>query len=278
MTDKTKNPIAKSEDGAKPVNKGLETIMYKKTITDQEKEIERLKRELAERSVESTTPTKTPPAVPVDAANQALLERVAFLEGSISTLAKQGVTPKTKGKEMVWDAVVTKADVQDKTVTFSARGVIYVTSSYTLDNVLHIAPFKPIKFVFAGSDRRMAGKEADIINYCVYSTNIIKEIEFLRNHPLFGLEFSENLNTIISADAKRLARLTSIVSRFRSLSMEVLIPMAQRAKIDVARLTREDIVMELASQAAAMEVKDEEMRYNDKLTKAAEGIENQANK
>jgi hypothetical protein len=61
------------------------------------------------------------------------------------------------------------------------------------------------------------------------------------------------------------------------MSMDVLLPMAQRERLNVAKMNREDIVMELASRTVSQEVKAERDHYMRSLEAAAAGIENMAN-
>ena len=253
----------------------------KQTIEQQSKEIAELREQLAKATsgvgYTATNPddTKNSPAAP-EAVDQ-LLIRIHQLEGMIEGISKTKLTPVSTNphKPSEWLRMPTEKDIQQQTVTFSARGCIYVTSSYVKNNVTYISPFKPIEFVFAGSDRRRMGKEEDIINYCVYSTNLIAEIEFLRNHPLFGLAFSENLNEMLSQDAKMLSRLTSVVVRFRSMSNEVLFPMAHKVKLNVPKLGREGIIMELATRAVREEMQKEEEHMKNSFLLTAQHMNSQ---
>jgi hypothetical protein len=276
MTEKKSNTQISPEGGKQPwaLEAKATIVAQGKELAEKDKEIERLRLELTEKGNQPATSN----ALSAENVPQAWVERMAQLEGMVKVLSgKPSSVSINSGKPKEWETPITKEDIQEKVVTFSARGTCYVTSSYDLDNVRHVAPFRPIRFVFAGSDRRRVGKEEDIINYCVYSTNVIKEIEFLRAHPLFGLQFSENLNDMISADAKQLAKMTAVVSRFRNMSMDVLLPMAQRERLNVAKMNREDIVMELASRTVSQELKAERDHYMRSLEAAAAGIENMAN-
>ena len=269
-----------TKDNPLSIQAKAELIAKAKEIEEKDAEIDGLNRKLKEK--DGMLP------VSGEVLAGSVTERLAQLEAmirvytgmqgkSVAIDANDPINPIT-GKPKCWNTPVTKEDVQDRMVTFSARGTCYVTSSYDLENVRYYAPFKPIVFKFAGSDRRRVGKEEDIINYCVYSTNIKKEIEYLRNHPLFGWQFSENLNDMISADARKLAKMTTMVTRYRGMSMEVLLPMAQRSGLNIAKMGREEMVMELASKAIAQEEKVEREHYERSLQMAAAGIEGHANR
>lgn len=148
----------------------------------------------------------------------------------------------------------THKDIQDTYVTFSARAVAYVITAYSKNNVLYEAPFKAIEFKYAGSDIRKNGRESEVVNFCTYSTNLKEEIEFIRNSPLYGVEFSENLNKIVSEDAKMLNRMSSTLARLRTLSLEHLIPMAKNEGLDVNNMGNDDIALELAIRISNREL------------------------
>lgn len=174
-----------------------------------------------------------------------------------------------------WKTSPVPADIQETKVTFSARSAGYVISSYIKNSVLYVAPFKSIYFKYSGSDIRKNGKEQDIVCYCTYTTNIIKEIEFLRNHPLYGIGFSENLNETVSADAKFLYRLTAIISRLKSMSSDQMINNAAREKINIhGGMSNEQILMELATIMVKKEVQMETERQESSFLRQIQAMQN----
>ena len=92
-------------------------------------------------------------------------------------------------------------DFQDEGVIFSSRRVFYVIGSY-LDHrgVEVMPPYKLITLQYASSDRRKEGHEETIVNNCTFTTHLKGEIEFLRNHPLYAVEFFESLNQTMRSD------------------------------------------------------------------------------
>lgn len=97
---------------------------------------------------------------------------------------------------------VPSEDFQEEGVTFTARTVFYLIGSY-LDHkgVEVIPPYKLIKLQYASSDRRKEGHEETIVNTCAFTTHLKAEIEYLRDHPLCGIDFHENINQTMRADS-----------------------------------------------------------------------------
>jgi hypothetical protein len=98
----------------------------------------------------------------------------------------------------------TAADLvpEGEEVTFTARNIMYVVSSYRdTRGIEQLPPHKIIIFQYAASDIRKEGKEDTIRTYSQYTTNLKTEIEFLRNHPFYNVAFFENKNDVVNEDA-----------------------------------------------------------------------------
>lgn len=123
-------------------------------------------------------------------------------------------------------------DWQEETVSFSARKVFFIVGSY-IDSkgVERIPPYKLIKFRYAASDIKKDGREDQVLNYCVYQTNLKAEIEFLRNHPAFGIEFHENLNTTMNDDLTMHEFRIKAATSINSMSDDAIINMAHQKKV-----------------------------------------------
>ncbi|KKN85518.1 hypothetical protein LCGC14_0278410 [marine sediment metagenome] len=91
-------------------------------------------------------------------------------------------------------------DFQDEGVLFSCRKVFYVIGSYLDHKGMEVMPpYKLITLHYASSDRRKEGHEEAIVNSCTFTTHLKAEIEFLRNHPMYAVEFFESLNATMGA-------------------------------------------------------------------------------
>lgn len=123
-------------------------------------------------------------------------------------------------------------DWQDESVTFSARKVFLIVGSYLNGKGQEILPpYKLIKMQYAASDIRKDGREDQIVNYCTFSTNLKAEIEHLRDHPLYGIEFYENLNATMSNDSKFSEFRVRAAQQIASMSDDGILAMANEYRI-----------------------------------------------
>jgi hypothetical protein len=151
--------------------------------------------------------------------------------GLLTTLVSQTQTTDSTGKKLLFKPVPAN-DYQDKAVTFTARAVFYIIASYRNNKGMEIfPPYKLLKFQYAASDRRMDGKEEEIINFSTFTTHLKAEIKFLREHNLYGITFSENANTIINEDVRKQEYRTRAAQAVSAMSEEAVIGKAREMKI-----------------------------------------------
>lgn len=124
-------------------------------------------------------------------------------------------------------------DILDDAVTFTARCVTKVIPGYMDENGVEVlAPHKIIVLQYAASDIRQDGKEQDILNFCSYSTKLKKEIEFLREHPEYGITFGENMNEVAGHNPKDYEFRTKAAEQVASMSPESVIDFARMIKLN----------------------------------------------
>lgn len=258
-------------ESTKPKEESTDVIQLKQATLNLLKKNEELEAQL-----EAFKQTQTAKSNPQSSEEIELLKsQVASLKGMIEGMGM--IAPTVMGNMDPLKAKWARRkpshkDVQDTYVTFSARAVAYVITAYTRNNVLHEAPFKAIEFKYAGSDIRRNGRESEVVNFCTYSTNLKEEIEFIRNSPLYGLEFSENINKVVSADAKLLNRMTAILTKLRALPLEHLIPMAKAEGLDVNQMGNDDMALELSVRIAAREENIEREQVSKRMQENAASL------
>ena len=180
-------------------------IKAQKALNEEKKEKERLARENAElveklvklEAKAAEIPTQTVvEQEPESAAMAALQAQVHLLSNQmLAHQSAQGV-----GKPIY--KPVPPSDFQEEGVTFSCRQVYLVIGSYLDPKGMEVMPpYKLIKFQYAASDIRKDGREETVVNSCTYTTHLKGEIKYLRDHPLHGIKFFENLNDTMNADA-----------------------------------------------------------------------------
>jgi len=119
---------------------------------------------------------------------------------------------------------VPETDFQEEGVTFSSRRVFYVIGSYLNSKGVEVMPpYKLIKLQYAASDIRKDGREESIVNSCEFTTHLKAEIKFLREHPLFRVEFFENVNETMTVD--------SIYREFRVKAAQQVVAMTDESVI-----------------------------------------------
>jgi hypothetical protein len=190
-----------SPEELKEMKKNLADTKATTNVPEKENETNEIKKET--KAIVSEAPAKETTPAPLDTMTQKVLEQlmdeVANLKKQLSKSPDQDNSPRydTRGK-LKFD-IPRDEDVQEETVTFTARNVMYIVASYIDDRGIEkIPPFKLITFTYQASDIKKNGNEESIVNYCQYTTQLKREIEFLRSHPFYGVQFSENLNSMMN--------------------------------------------------------------------------------
>jgi hypothetical protein len=194
--------------------------LYEKNqeLEQKDKEIEKLRKQL------ETKPEAT--QVP----NQELINQLNTQAAQIDQLSRQ-VMGAAQGKKLLFRTPVA-TDLQDESVVFTARSVIYIVASYTDSRGLEqLPPFKLLMFQYAASDIKKDGMEETIKNFSQYTTNLKPEIEFLRNHPLYGITFSENTNEMMNEDTKAFQFRERAALQLSAMSPENIFNRARELKI-----------------------------------------------
>lgn len=163
-------------------------------------------------------------------------EEIEKLKAQLELLSKQvASTPVSKAPDYKQDlesyfTKPTDEDIldEDQEVTYVARKVLYVVPSYVDEKgVERYPPHGIIKFRYAASHIVRDGREEDIRNFCQYNTRSKKEIEFLNNHPLYGITFSSNINHMMDESIQD--------TDFKIMAAEAIKPMTPEAVFQKAR-------------------------------------------
>jgi len=163
---------------------------------------------------------------------------------------------------------VPPSDFQDEGVTFSSRRVFLIIGSY-LDKkgVEVMPPYKLFKLQYAASDIRKDGMEDSIVNFCEFTSHLKAEIKFLRDHPLYGIEFFENLNETMASDSRHSEFRIRAAQQVASMSDEAVIQAGHQFRIPritqmSVRTIRPILVSVLGDKyiQAAKDLEDEQVR------------------
>ena len=175
-------------------------IKHQKVLIDLKRENEDLERRL--KAAEEQTPAPMVQAAAVLPVVDPNAEMISTLQVQVKLLSDQvAISQKMQMPGKPIYKPVPPEDFQDEGVQFSSRRVFYVIGSY-LDHrgVEVMPPYKLITLQYASSDRRKEGHEESIVNSCTFTTHLKAEIEFLREHPLYAIDFFESLNQTMKSD------------------------------------------------------------------------------
>ena len=182
-------------------------IRARKELMDLKKENELLEQRAAEaelklKEAEEQTAAPMVQAASVQPVVDPNAEMISTLQVQVKLLSDQvAISQKMQMPGKPIYKPVPPEDFQDEGVQFSSRRVFYVIGSY-LDHrgVEVMPPYKLITLQYASSDRRKEGHEESIVNSCTFTTHLKAEIEFLREHPLYAIDFFESLNQTMKSD------------------------------------------------------------------------------
>jgi hypothetical protein len=195
-----------------------------------QKKVKELEKKLEEQQLAKAAETTADPILPTATPTQMddRDRQINELTAQVKLLADQVLTTQTlPGRDRPKYKPVPPDDYQEVGVTFSARRVFFVIGSYMNHKGIEVLPpYKLFKFQYAASDIRKDGMETEIVNSCTFTTHLKGEIEYLRDHPLYGIEFFENLNETMSAD--------SMYREFRVRAAQQVVAMTDEAVINNA--------------------------------------------
>lgn len=193
---KATKPANQAKLGPAEIKARKGAIELQKKNEDLQKQIDELTAKAAEKlPVQQVIAAPVQPVVHPDSELiSALQVQVKLLSDQVALSQRMQVPGKPVYKAVPAD------DFQDEGVLFSCRKVFYVIGSYLDHRGMEVMPpYKLITLHYASSDRRKEGHEEAIVNSCTFTTHLKAEIEFLRAHPMYGVEFFESLNATMGA-------------------------------------------------------------------------------
>lgn len=150
-------------------------------------------------------------------------------------------------------------DYQEEGVRFCAPAVGYVLVDDKRRGVRSVNPWnkKALIFRFASSRRVRQGKYEALSVYSVYTSHSKAEIEWIREHTLYGIWFFESSMEAINADAVKAMKLANIYSVLKEQDYNQLLKTAR----DYGVKHQEDVHvlrMNLAHAMADVQMRKEE--------------------
>ena len=263
--------MAKTKDDAPEQEKN------EKTNPDVSKEEIKMKRELYERKQELESKEKALEEIKkeLDDLKKSSLKQnlpdgnlLESLKSQVEFLSRQ-VAVKDTGSKLVFRQP-TSADLVPvgEEITSTARSVLYVVASYQdYRGIEKLPPHKLIIFTYAASDIRKEGKEDTIKNFSQYTTNLRTEIEYLRNHPHYGIAFSENTNEMMAEDVFETQFKLRAANQLAAMTPEAVYQKADEFKVPNWRNKSAEQLRILVVHAMAKQYKDEKKALDNEIIK-----------
>lgn len=249
-------PVAGNEEEV--VKGSASDIQVKREIYEKNKEIEEKDEELVKLRKQLEEARRS--VVPVSPGPSELDQ----LKAQVEHLSRQIITG-ARGDKVLFRSP-TASDLQEDSVTFTARSVYYVVASYMDSNGIEkIPPHKLIIFTYQASDIRKDGKEEVIKNFSQFTTNLKTEIGFLRKHPHYGITFSENTNEMMEEDTRDTQFKVRAANHIMALSPEAIYARADEYKIPNWRQKSADELKPMIVEKMAEEYKAESKKLNDDI-------------
>ena len=256
-----KNEIKNNESEGTQVLSAVEIKSRKKLLEVQDK-LERAEEE-KKKLTDQLADLKNKPVAAVP--DSGTMEQ---LKAQVELLSRQVTSGATGAKLRFREPTATDLVPVGEEVTFTARNVLYVVASYRDHRGLErMPPHKLIVFQYAASDVRREGKEETVKNFSQYTTNLKTEIDYLRDHPYYGIAFSENTNEMMDEDMLDTQFKIRAATQLASATPENIYARAEQYKIQNFRSKSANQLRILVVNAMATEFKKENKELNDELLK-----------
>lgn len=187
--------------------------------------------------------------------------------------AVQGTMTENKG--YVSMDKIDPADILEKPVQFTAHGLFHLVLDDKRNGMPVLPPSKR-KFLFKPNGRtrsqRIVGDKVEIVfnNFCSILVDSKKDVEWLRNHTMYGINFYENTNEAVSMDVYIAQVALNILKNLDVLSDTEIIGRAKAAQIaigDDIRLLKNKIAVTEAKNIMAEHDTVEATKYKEKEEK-----------
>jgi len=107
------------------------------------------------------------------------------------------------------------------------------------------------KFLYQGNQITRVGRDQSYSSFCAFRTQSKKEIEWLRGHSLYGIDFYEDTNLALSANAVKAHLTSNIIRQLNLLDQPALITRAKAYGIPVGgslNIIRAELALKMAEE------------------------------
>lgn len=125
-------------------------------------------------------------------------------------------------------------DYDEKGAMFTSYGNGYLIIDDKRNGHAVRTPYgNKFKFRFQGAHITRVGRVDSYSSFCSFRTNSKREIEWLRSHSRYGIEFYENTNLAISMDARKIDIAARIHKQVQNLERDQILARAKKHNIPI---------------------------------------------
>lgn len=128
---------------------------------------------------------------------------------------------------------IPEGDRLDKPSTFLMRGRGFILSVYRKDGTEVYAPYdRPIRFMHTSTDTR-SGQATDTLHFSSYSTWSKKEVDFIKNCPLFGSLIFDTVSKAMAVNPAIQSALQQASNHVETMTDDMVFNVARSYGIDL---------------------------------------------
>lgn len=169
-------------------------------------------------------------------------------------------------------------DLLEKSVVFWSQGFQYVIGDDRKNGRAIPAPLGVVDFKADSSKRRQVGKEQHMLIMSKHICQSKKELEFLRNHTMFGIRFFEKLDDIESVDVRYASLIAKYAQGLRNMDAVRVFDQARQLQIPISTDNPDTMRVILAQHYAKQDVAASEEALKTNIRKEKKELLLQAEK
>jgi len=175
--------------------------------------MEEFNRAINQKPSQSSSPTLEQ-ATLIDSIAQAMAKKEMYVKGGRTYSDVKEIDPE---------------DYDEVGATFTSYGAGYLIIDDVRNGHAIRTPYgRPLRFVFQGGRITEVGKVQEYSSFCAINIHSKKEIEWLRKHSRYGIEFFEDTKLALSADAIKIGIASRVSKVMASLDQHQILARARQ--------------------------------------------------
>lgn len=155
-------------------------------------------------------------------------------------------------------------DVLETPITFYAYTSFYCIADNKVNDRSVLAPLGPITFEHVNTSKSQSGRDTSLVLVSRYMSRSKKEVEFLRSHVKYNINFFEKSNIHESVDIRYAQKISTIANMLSGKPVYDVIQLAKENNIiingdDLDRQDAQRIKLHVATVLAQKEIQNEKV-------------------